>query len=78
MFMNGFSYISEYDTDEDVRKIFHFVKMPDGKMKPIPWSSYEHMDESDFKLWVYLGMPSPKNTNFTKKTLIEFVNGGGA
>lgn len=73
--MNGFSYTSEYDTDDDVRKIFHYVKTPTGEQKVIPWSSYEHMDESDFKLWVYLGMPQPKkSSNFTKKRLIEFMN----
>lgn len=78
MFMNGYSYISEYDTDVDVRKILHYVKTPSGQMKHIPWSPYEHMDESDFKLWIYLGMPTPKKSNFDKKSLVEFVNGGGA
>jgi hypothetical protein len=78
-YINGFSYISEYDTEEDVRKIFHFVKKPNGEISHIPWSPYETMDESDFKLWIHLGMPKPrKATNFRKETLLEMLNEVGA
>jgi hypothetical protein len=76
MYYNGFSYIEETQTEEDVRKILHYVKTPTGQINHIPWSPYETMDENDFKLWVHIGMPSPKKyTNFTKKKFIEFLNG---
>jgi hypothetical protein len=74
--MNGYSYTYYYDTEEDVRKIFHTVIHPDGSHHNIPWSSYEHMDSEDFKLWVHLGMPQSPLTgsNFNKKSLIEYLN----
>lgn len=73
--MNGYTYDCEYDEDDDVRKIFHTAIDPDGKHHIIPWSSYEHMDNDDFKLWIHLGMPrNPlRGTNFTKESLIEYL-----
>lgn len=74
--MNGYAYFHEYDTDEDCRKILHTVVTPKGEYLPIPWSSYEHMDDEDFRLWIQLGMPQnpPRGTNFTKQLLIEYLN----
>jgi len=74
--MNGYTYTCEYDTEEDVRKIFHFVTTPSGELLPIRWSSYEHMSVDDFKLWVHLGMPSEplSGSNFTHKKLVEYLN----
>lgn len=74
--MNGYSYTSEYDKDDDVTKIFHYVITPQGERNPINWSSYEDMSNEDFKLWIYLGMPARplKGTNFRHDTLIDYLN----
>lgn len=74
--MNGYNYTCEYETDVDVRKIMHYVITPTGKQLPINWSPYEHMSDSDFKLWIHLGMPPRpiKGSNFNHASLIEYLN----
>jgi hypothetical protein len=53
----GYQYTPEKDQEEDVVKIFHTVKAPDGSSISIDWSPYEYISENDFKLWIDKGMP---------------------
>lgn len=53
----GYQYMPSKDQEEDVVKIFHTVKKPDGGTVDIDWSPYEYIPEEDFKTWIDKGMP---------------------
>jgi len=74
--MNGYNYVCEYETEEDVRKMYHYAIAPRGQRIAINWTPYEEMTTEDFKLWIHLGMPDRPNrgSNFNHKTLIEYLN----
>lgn len=54
----GYEYVpmEEYEPEE-ATKIFHDVKMPNGEMTHVDFSSYSKLSLNDFKKWVDLGMP---------------------
>lgn len=74
--MNGYEYYLERDKDDDVCKNLYMVILPNGEHQPIPWSPYHYMDDTDFKLWVQLGLPQtpPRGDNFTTELLVEYLN----
>lgn len=53
----GYIYWEEPEHDDDVVKIWHNVRHPDGKITFVHWSPYSSMSFEDFKLWIDLGMP---------------------
>jgi len=56
---NGYrySYEREKEADGDNIKNFHRVRTPSGDEVVLDWSPYEVPTESDFNLWIDLGMP---------------------
>jgi hypothetical protein len=55
--VNGYTYMTEIDEEEDNRKIFHMIKTPDGKTVDVDFTPYAYMSKEDVKLYVKLGMP---------------------
>ena len=55
----GYQYNPYYETemDDDVTKIFHYIKLPDGQEVMADFDSYQEMTDEDIKLWLALGMP---------------------
>ena len=53
----GFTYSQEKDYEPDNIKIFHTVVTPEGKEVSMDWSSYSTPSQSDFELWVEIGLP---------------------
>jgi hypothetical protein len=55
--VNGYTYITDIDEEEDNRKIFHMLKTPEGKTIDIDFTPYAYMSKDDVELYIKLGMP---------------------
>jgi hypothetical protein len=55
--VNGYTYITDIDEEEDNRKIWHMLKTPEGKTIDIDFTPYAYMNKDDVELYIKLGMP---------------------
>mgnify|MGYP006285793869 CR=1 FL=1 len=55
--VDGWTYISDVEEEEDNRKIFHTAISPEGKRIDMDFSPYERLDPETFKMWIKLGQP---------------------
>jgi hypothetical protein len=55
--VDGYTYFTEIEKEEDNQKIFHMLKTPDGKTVSVDFTPYRHMSQDDVKLYIKLGMP---------------------
>jgi len=69
--VDGWTYISDVDEEEDNRKIFHTAVSPEGKRVDMDFSPYDRMDPTTFKLWLKLDRPGRQNTGPLDKQQIE-------
>jgi len=69
--VDGWTYISDVDEEEDNRKIFHTAVSPDGKRVDMDFSPYDRMDPTTFKLWLKLDKPGRQHSGPLDKEQIE-------
>ena len=55
--VDGYTYMTDLDREEDNQKIWHMIKTPDGKTVNVDFTPYEYMTKDDVELYVKLGMP---------------------
>jgi hypothetical protein len=55
--VNGYTYMTDIDEEEDNRKIWHMLKTPEGETIDVDFTPYEYMRKSDVELYIKLGMP---------------------
>ncbi len=55
--VDGYTYMTDIDEEEDNRKIWHMLKTPEGKTIDIDFTPYEYMTKDDIELYIKLGMP---------------------
>ena len=72
----GYEFWEDIEEDDDVRKIWHNVRKPDGTLTFVHWSPYNSMSFEDFKMWIDLDMPGRVQTlggssNLSSKDLLE-------
>jgi hypothetical protein len=55
----GYKYnpYREEESDGDNVKIFHYLKLPNGKEVDVDFTPYQEMTGKDISLWIKLGMP---------------------
>jgi hypothetical protein len=54
----GFIYSQELDIEpNEVAKIFHNIRTPEGRTIYMDWSSYSTPSQNDFELYIDLGLP---------------------
>ena len=73
----GYTYDPFDDVDDDVIKIYHMVKTPDGSDIVMDWSSYSKPTQEEFELWIDLGMPDRmhEGLNYPGKLRWNPING---
>lgn len=59
--VEGHKYFAEFQDEEDVRKILHYVVDPAGTEHHMDWSSYSEPSKSEVALWIQLGMPTRRD-----------------
>jgi hypothetical protein len=69
--VDGWTYISDVDEEEDNRKIFHTAVSPEGKRVDMDFSPYDRMDPTTFKLWLKLDKPGRQHSGPLDKEQIE-------
>jgi hypothetical protein len=69
--VDGWTYISDVDEEEDNRKIFHTAISPEGKRVDMDFSPYDRMDPTTFKLWLKLDRPGRQHSGPLDKEQIE-------
>jgi hypothetical protein len=69
----GVTYRGEWQReDEEVSKMWHTCTLPNGKEVDMDWSSYSSPTQSQFEMWIDLGMPKRVGSGpLTEKDLIE-------
>jgi len=55
--VDGYTYMTDIDEEEDNRKIWHMLKTPEGKTIDIDFTPYSYMTKDDVELYIKLGMP---------------------
>ena len=55
--VDGYTYMTDLDREEDNQKIWHMIKTPDGKTVDVDFTPYEYMTKDDVELYVKLDMP---------------------
>ena len=55
--VDGYTYMTDLDREEDNQKIWHMIKTPDGKTVNVDFTPYSYMSKDDVELYVKLGMP---------------------
>jgi hypothetical protein len=55
--VDGYTYMTDLDVEEDNRKIWHMIKTPDGKTVNVDFTPYQYMSKDDVELYIKLGMP---------------------
>lgn len=55
--VDGYTYMTDLDREEDNQKIWHMIKTPDGKTVNVDFTPYEYMTKDDVEFYVKLGMP---------------------
>ena len=71
----GFTYSQELDIEpNEVAKIFHEVKTPDGRVLSMDWSSYSTPTQNDFELWIDLGLPDRMHPSLGKRQVYCSLN----
>ena len=65
--VNGYSYYTDIEDDDDVRKIWHYAKTPDGDVVDIDFTPYDYMNREIFTAWVEQGMPERKGPGPLRK-----------
>jgi hypothetical protein len=60
----GYKYdpYREEESDGDNVKIFHYLKLPNGKEVDVDFTPYQEMTGKDISLWIKLGMPKRQGT----------------
>lgn len=53
-----FTYLPEEDVEDDCTKIWHNIKLEDGRTVHCDWSPYSLMRKEEIELWLELGMPA--------------------
>lgn len=67
---SGYKYDPYEDEDDDVRKIIHMVRKPDGSEVRVPFTPYDRMTSRDLELWIRLGMSHrPSGGNWDSESL---------
>jgi hypothetical protein len=69
--VDGWTYVSDVEEEEDNRKIFHTAISPEGKRVDMDFSPYDRMDPTTFKLWLKLDRPGRQNIGPLDKQQIE-------
>jgi hypothetical protein len=69
--VDGWTYISDVEEEEDNRKIFHTAISPEGKRVDMDFSPYYRMDPTTFKLWLKLDRPGRQHSGSLDKEQIE-------
>jgi len=55
--VNGYTYMTDLDREEDNQKIWHMIKTPDGETVNVDFTPYAYMTKDDVEFYVKLGMP---------------------
>jgi len=55
--VDGYTYITDIDEEEDNRKIWHMLKTPEGETINVDFTPYAYMSKDDVELYIKLGMP---------------------
>lgn len=55
--VDGYTYMTDLDREEDNQKIWHMIKTPDGKTVNVDFTPYAYMTKDDVEFYIKLGMP---------------------
>lgn len=55
--VDGYTYMTDLDREEDNQKISHMIKTPDGKIIQVDFTPYAYMTKDDVEFYIKLGMP---------------------
>jgi hypothetical protein len=55
--VDGYTYMTDIDEEEDNRKIWHMLKTPEGKTIDVDFTPYAYMTKDDVELYIKLDMP---------------------
>lgn len=55
--VDGYTYMTDLDREEDNQKIWHMIKTPDGKTVNIDFTPYQYMSKDDVEFYIKLDMP---------------------
>jgi hypothetical protein len=55
--VDGYTYMTDIDEEEDNRKIWHMLKTPEGETINVDFTPYAYMSKEDVELYIKLGMP---------------------
>ena len=55
--VDGYTYMTDLDREEDNQKIWHMIKTPDGETVNVDFTPYAYMTKDDVEFYVKLGMP---------------------
>lgn len=69
--VDGWTYISDIEDEDDNRKIFHTAISPEGKRVDLDFSPYRKMDPTTFKLWIKLGTPGRQDSGPLDREQLE-------
>ncbi len=70
---NGYVYRQEIEREDDNCKRYHYIDLPEGGSKEIPWSPYSNPSGNDLYAFILLGFPEVEG-NLTTKKLEELLN----
>lgn len=77
--VDGWTYMTYLDYEDDNRKYFHMAKDSEGKEHDIHFTPYGRLDPKTFRLWIKLGAPKnlSKFGSFDKKDVITAAQAKG-
>lgn len=71
----NFIYSQELDIEpNEVTKIFHAVKTPEGRTVYMDWSPYSTPTQNDFELWIDLGLPDRMHPSLGERRVYCSLN----
>jgi len=77
--VDGWTYMTYLDIEEDNRKLFHMARDPEGREHDIHFTPYARLDPKTFRLWVKLGAPKnlSKFGSFNREDVIKAAQAQG-